>query len=330
LNRSDPEEPVKTVEPAARQGDALAGPEGRRRQAEARGPADAALSSLQARADDSPLVRRLSDLQRMAEARARPTVQREVDESSSPSLPQYEDGETPGWQDEGGVPDWAKQEYLEEAPRTLIASVSGGKIGSVYFGDGRIRTTHRSGPEHGDHSGQVTLQFNVNMAQARQAFAAAFPQAREALAKEALAQLGEGADKRALRDRVSLLYRKRFSSWLSLTLRDTPVDRLPSWAEKVDSPDTAFDLSQGDPPQGVQLFEVFTSINGRVEGWHPSRGIAAKFETDKQVVSVLQAAIRHLETEGITGAGARNVAFYEFVKSRLPAFVSNIRRPDEI
>lgn len=37
------------------------------------------------------------------------TLQREVDTTSSPSLPTYGKDEVPGWQRDQGVPDWAKE-----------------------------------------------------------------------------------------------------------------------------------------------------------------------------------------------------------------------------
>jgi hypothetical protein len=65
-----------------------------------------------------------------------------------------------------------------------------------------------------------------------------------------------------------------------------------------------------------------------VESWHPSRGTATKFETDKQTISVLNAAIVHIS--GVSGPAERNQQFYDFVKSRLPNFVQFMRRPNEV
>ena len=55
---------------------------------------------------------------------AQPLIQREVDTSSSPFLPTYEKGEVPGWKDEGGVAEWAKEEYWQESKRTVICSMT--------------------------------------------------------------------------------------------------------------------------------------------------------------------------------------------------------------
>lgn len=274
-------------------------------------PGAVALQRLQILADGSSPVRRLAGMQQLERNRCPDpaTAQREVDTTSSPSLPEYSEDEQPAWQDNGGVPNWAQEEYRAEAPRTLICSVADGKIGSVYFGSGRIRTTHSHGPAAEQHAGLLTLKFNVNSNEAQKAFERQYPTAKK-------------FDEET--------YYEYFDIWLSLTLRDTPVDHLPQWAVKIEGPDDAFDPATGDPPDGIQLWEVFTSINGRLEGWHPSRGIAARFATDKQVVSVLRAAIRHLKDEGIKRPDDRNRAFYDFIEKRVPDFVSNIRRPEEV
>ena len=83
------------------------------------------------------------------------------------------------------------------------------------------------------------------------------------------------------------------------------------------------------PSDDVKLFEVFKNINGDVETWHPSRGIAAKFDTNKQVVSILHAAITYIAA--VVDPAERNRKFYAFVKSRLPGFVEqHLRAPDEV
>lgn len=210
---------------------------------------------------------------------------------------------------EGGVPEWAKDEYRREARKTLIASMTpDGKIGSVYFGEeGRIRTTHGAGPEKEGHSGHVTVQFNIDEAQARKAFDKANPKLVN-----------------------SKKYWDYFDQWLVQKLKNVKPSSAPSWATLVDSPDMAHDLSTGKPPEDLKLFEIFKNINGKVEGWHPSRGTATKFDTDKQTVAVLEAAIQHIDSQGLTDPNERNVAFYNFVKSRLPKFVPYMRRPEEV
>ena len=237
-------------------------------------------------------------------------IQRDVDTSSSPFLPTYGNDEVPAWQDDGGVPEWAKEEYKKDAKRTVICSMTpDGKIGSVYFGDqGRIRTTHGAGPAKESHSKLKTVQFNIDEQQALAVFQSVDP---KGYASDNMWEL--------------------FDEWLAGTLnRATKVDQLPGWIKLVDSPETAYDIKNGNPPEDLKLFEIFTSINGRLEGWHPSRGTAAKFETDKQVISVLEAAIKHIDKMRLKNPKQRNIQFYDFIKTRLPNFVPYIRRPDEI
>jgi hypothetical protein len=228
----------------------------------------------------------------------------EVDKSSSPFLPEYEDDEVPGWKDEDeGVAEWAQEEYKRDSKRTVICSMTTDqKIGSVYFQDGgRIRTTHGAGPEKESHSHQTRLQFNIDENLAIPEFEKAKPKAKQ-----------------------SKHYWNYFDKWLVATLKDITVEQAPSWAKLVDKPDSANDL----PTDEVKLFEIFKNINGEVESWHPSRGTATKFETDKQVISVLEAAIQHIAKT--KDPKQRNIEFYEFVKSRLPKFVDYMRRPDEV
>lgn len=237
----------------------------------------------------------------------RKAVQLEVDTSSGPSLPEYGENEKPGWQRDQGVPDWAKEEYTVEAKRNLVCSVDNGKIGSVYFDDDtRIRTVHGSGPVKGGQPDKITAQFNIDWAKAKVSFAMLFP---------------TPSRNRKTRDR-------QFKRWLSNYLTNTPVDSLPPWIKPVDGPDTAMPMDETNDRGDTKLFEVFTNINGQVEGWHPSRGVAAKFATNKQVISVLNAALVHIST--IQGAKPRNVAFYKFVAERLPDFIGYIRKPEEV
>jgi hypothetical protein len=203
-----------------------------------------------------------------------------------------------------GVPDWAKQEYRRDAKRTLMASMTtDGKIGSVYFSDGRIRTTHGAGPEKEGHSGHTTVQFNINEKAALEAFKKDKPKLY------------------ASEDMWS-----HFDEWLADKLENVNVKSAPSWAKVIVIPEKA----KSKPSDNIKLFEIFKDINGKVEGWHPSRGTAVKFATDKQTVSVLEAAIKHINQQGLKDPGERNVAFYAFVKSRLPSFVQYMREPKDV
>ncbi len=324
-----------------------------------RSPPGAQLGSLQAKAANSDAVRQLSQIQ----SRAHEPIQRvdepstaaldetgtlpwdkskgvprwaayqygqdhaQIDEKSSPFLPEYgPEHDDPGWKYSQGVPKWAQQEYKAQSKVTLMASVKDGKIGSIYFQDGRIRTTHAGGPTMSLHkTGEHNTKFNLDYDKAfdlflkknRGIFGVFYAQTDTTLTKEE-------------RERVAarLLY-QQCNQWLAVFINLTPVDRLPDWITPVNNANEAFDTDAADPPDNITLFEVFTKVsNGKVQSWHPSRGIAAKFETNKQVVTVLKAALRNIE--GVTDINERNRLFYDFIKSRLPVFANQIRRPDQI
>lgn len=254
----------------------------------------------------------------------------QVDQSSSPSLPGYgPERDDPGCTYSQGVPNWAKQEYKDESKVKLIASIKDGLIGSIYFANGRIRTTHSHGPKVSKHDPAKvsTSQYNIDRSAAWQLFHAKNNVNLIFRLLYSQTDQSDTADDR--REEAEHLLDKTYKRWLSDYLVNTPVDRLPNWVTPVPGHDDAFDTDAADPPNNITLFEVFTKVsNGKVQKWHPSRGIAAKFETNKQVVSVLKAAIRHID--GVTDLNERNTKFYDFIKERLPVFANQIRKPDQV
>ncbi|WP_300063617.1 hypothetical protein [uncultured Roseobacter sp.] len=284
--------------------------------------ADPTLEALQAKADGSPAV---AQLQRMT-SRANGVVQREVDTSSSPFLPDYEDDETPGWDTKTGVPQWAKDQYEAEAQTTLICSMKNGKIGSIYFPGGRIRTTHGSGPEKApDKSDRAVQRYNLHLARAQRIFDAANTDLFPNLYWKTDVKLPkEDREKLARKE-----YDRAFKRWLSNQLISIPNDSLPNWIVPVTGPDTAHDPEDGAPDPVMKLFEVFVRVSdGKVAGWHPSRGVATKFATNKQVISVLEAAVKHID--GVKDVNERNKQFYTFIQKRIPEFAKLIRSPEEV
>lgn len=297
-------------------------PAAKQTQPQGAAPADPTLDLLQTKADGSPAVAQLMRMQ----SRASGVLQREVDTSSSPFLPDYEDDETPAWDAKTGVPQWAKDEYEAEAQTTLICSMKNGKIGSIYFPGGRIRTTHGSGPEKApDKADRAVQRYNLHLARAQGIF--------DANNKDLFPNLYWKTDvKLPKKEREKLAgkeYDRAFKRWLSNQLISIPNDSLPNWIVPVTGPDTAHDPENGAPDPVMKLFEVFVRVSdGKVAGWHPSRGVATKFATNKQVISVLEAAVKHID--GVKDVNERNKQFYEFIQKRIPDFAKLIRRPDEI
>ncbi|WP_299680430.1 hypothetical protein [uncultured Roseobacter sp.] len=322
-------------------------------------PPDRSLTTLQAKAKDSTAVRQLREMQ----ARASLPLQRvddpstaaiddsgtlswdkskgvpgwakyqykqdhaQVDQSSSPFLPEYgPQHDDPGWTYSQGVPEWAREEYKAQSKITLMASVKDGKIGSIYFRNGRIRTTHSDGPAlERDNPNERTQRFNLDYDKALSLFF----KVNRGIDKLFYAQTDPSLpDDQRQQQSAEWLF-DQFNQWLGVYLAKAPVNQLPNWITPVTRADEAFDTEAADPPDNITLFEVFTNVsNGKVQSWHPSRGIAAKFETNKQVVSVLKEALRRIDGE--TDVNRRNTLFYNFVKSRLPVFANHIRKPDQV
>ncbi|RBO53007.1 hypothetical protein DSD19_11575 [Rhodovulum sp. BSW8] len=279
--------------------------------------ATAPLDTLRGLAETSAPVQRLRALG--------PALQREVDTSSSPFLPTYGPNETPAWKKETGIPKWALDELGGNEAVTLICSLKDGIIGSVYFPEGgRIRTTHGSGPEKEQTPERVTQQFNMDMSKARKIFKDGSPKLLASLYDKTDATKTEEERKKE----AAKAWDRAFKSWLSNQLVKTPKEKLPDWIEPVTGPDSAFDPTTGAPPKDRKLFEVFTTLEGVVTGWHPSRGLAAKFQTSKKVVNVLNAAIEQIK--GIKDPGERNKAFYAYIEPRIPEFAAQIRKPDQV
>lgn len=198
--------------------------------------------------------------------------------------------------------------YRSGSRETVICSMTPDrKIGSLYFDDGsRIRTTHRHGPARKDPPGR-TLRFNVDARAAHREYWRARQMARSP-------------------DRPF----KGFDAWMVSRLLAADADAGPPWATSVTGPESAFDATRDAPPRDVILFEIFQSPDGTLAGWHSSRGIAARLETDRHTLSVLHAALDRLSREGITDAAARNEAFYAFVALRAPEFAANLRKPEDV
>jgi hypothetical protein len=185
-----------------------------------------------------------------------------------------------------------------------------GKVGSVYFPTGRIRTVHSAGPEAERDGGRRQQQFNIDEDAARAEFD----------------RLGGGAQMPFTNQAEADRYWGAHDRWIAGKLAAGMRGRWPRWATFIALPEAA----PTDPSATEKLFEVFYNINGRVEGWHPSRGTLVRFDTNKQVISVLESAIKYIDDRGIEDPDERNKMFYLYIRQRLPNMEQdlNIRRPD--
>ena len=190
---------------------------------------------------------------------------------------------------------WAKEDYIKQSKRKLIASKTlDGKIGSVYFPNGRIRLTHADGPELEIEDQLDRQQFNIDMEAAGQVYD----------------ESGSSDD---------------FDSWLSDQLNEHGDDLHWVDSEVIGPEDAPTDLTAG-----LTLFEIFVGSDGAVKMIHPSRGQAVQFNTYKQSVAVLRAAIN--QVAGTDNPDDRNQRFFEFVENRLPdsTLSNSMRTPEQV
>ena len=275
---------------------------------------------LQEMADNSPQVQQLRAFQEMAnnspQVSQLKVLQREVDTSSSPSLPDYD--EVPAWKDEGGVPEWAKREFLETGGwRTIMASMTpDGMIGSLYYSNsGRMRTVHSSGPEkETDPGGQVRLRYNIRDGESMIAY----------LEQE---KGYKAANKRSAEDYIGRndLW-EECDWWIADKLKD-PTN-LPDWAQLLDDANSAIDLGEQRPEQvdDKLLFELTKdAVTDQLKSKHPSRGFAVKYGLSQAALTELDAI--YDELGGLGTAEERNQYFYDQLKARLPGLQYQIRKP---
>lgn len=211
-----------------------------------------------------------------------------------------------------GVKLWAVHEFLMEET-TMIASMTGGKIGSIYFPGGRVRTTHAGGPAVEEHVQSRTLQFNIDPAACWAAFVAASPWI-----------VRINPDNEEHMETV----RRRFKRFKVRALKGVAPDQLPNWATRVKSPDDALPEGTDTDAAGVKLFEIMLRENGTVESTHPSRGAAAQITITRADLMKLKAVAKSLE--GIPDPVAQNGAFYRYVTMKLPHLAGLIRKPGEV
>ncbi|MGC3938332.1 hypothetical protein ACOTTU_11070 [Roseobacter sp. EG26] len=230
-------------------------------QAHSRAPASGTLAALQLTADQSPAVSALQTLQRRASA----VIQREGED-----LP---------------------------APVPAILSMDGDKIGSVYFDDGRIRTTHVAGPEDERGGHGMIERYNIDIALAEATHAA-----------EVKAGTHDGLDD--------------FNEWASVRLWNS--DTHPWVIAKLPN---AEDMVAGPAPAGTILFENFGSADGAYEGYHPSRGAAVKEMMAPSDIAALEVAIAAV---GDGNASKKNRDFFKKLLEESPELAARMRLPEEI
>lgn len=211
-----------------------------------------------------------------------------------------------------GVKLWAVHEFLMEET-TMIASMVDGKIGSVYFPGGRVRTTHAGGPAVQEHAQARTLQFNIDPTACWQAFVAASPWL---------------ADMDPDNDVHMEAVRRRFKRFKVFSLTGAAPGQLPNWASSINSPDDALPVGTDTANTTVKLFEIMLRENGTVGSTHPSRGAAVQVRITRADLMKLKAVAKTLE--GIPDPQAQNDAFYRYVTMKMPHLAGLIRSPDEV
>ncbi|WP_299680427.1 hypothetical protein [uncultured Roseobacter sp.] len=228
--------------------------------------ADDALVALQQRADNSRQVRQLQALQRQR---------------------------APVLQAANGGTD-TEAELPANVP--VMISIENGKIGSVYFDDGRIRGTHLDGPadERGDHD--LIQRYNIDMRRAYRAYSAA----------------------------VTARTHKKltFEEWISVQLWTDE----PTWViEELPAP---ADMTEGPADRNATLFENFGNSDADYAGYHPSRGAGEKKMLSQSDVDSLEHAAE--AAAAVTETAGKNRAFYVELMENAPQLATEMRMPEEI
>lgn len=201
----------------------------------------------------------------------------------------------------------------------LIASISDNRIGSVYFPEGRMRTTHYAGPEISGSPPAGILRFNINVNQSWEQFHRAQPNFMDWAAINVDPDLP--AEQRAYQLSEHVLDMRE--EWMAHTLRQS--DPLPAWAQPVTTPDSVEPAEAINPEDGRVLFEIYTPAPGGEVSWHTSRGVAARISLPQPTISALTEAFRQIE--GVTDVNERNSRFYDYLSIHAPDFARMIRRP---
>lgn len=208
---------------------------------------------------------------------------------------------------------WAVHDFLMEET-TMMASMTDGKIGSVYFPGGRVRTTHAAGPEVDEHAQSRTLQFNIDPVACWQAFVAVSPW---------LAQVNANNPQHVQ------VVEQRFLDFKILTLKNAAPNQPPAWATQIKVPGDALPANT-DTTGGtnVKLFEIMLDEHGDVDSIHPSRGAAVQVRLTRSDLVKLRKAAEMVED--VPDPFLRNSMFHNYVVKNLPHLKDLIRSPTEV
>ncbi len=274
--------------------------------------ADPRLDLLQTKADASPAV---AQLRRMT-SRANGVVQREVDDSPiTGSADDYYATGTLPWDKSGEVTQETRAEFNDPILH-LTCSTVGGKIGSIYFEGGRVRTTHKSGPKKSEHEATRTFQYNIDRKAAEAEFISSGAKKRMLKAERKKPKADRKGPKRLL------------NRWIAQELKGQRMAAVPDWATPLNSPDDAFETSAEADASGLKLFEVMLNREGDISSKHPSRGAAAQIDIKTSDLEKLKAAAALFAEED--DPMTANQFFYNYVAKNMPYLVGALREPSEI
>jgi hypothetical protein len=202
---------------------------------------------------------------------------------------------------------------------TVMVSVSDNMIGSIYFTNGRVRTTHASGPERIREDPNRIHRFNINMSLANAAFMAAQP--------EAIAQVADTLDwslpTNMLRQLMYDGVYDRRDAWFAEVLQHN--DQLPAWAEQISGPEGLPDIDAPRPNRGTQLIEVLDGAPGTPPHVHTSRGEMVQMTLPRQSLEMIVVAFHAIEH--VQDPQRRNEIFFSVLAKYAPDLANRIRRP---
>ncbi|WP_375230001.1 hypothetical protein [Roseobacter sp. S98] len=178
--------------------------------------------------------------------------------------------------------------------------MDGGKIGSIYFDDGRIRTTHGSGPEDDRGKQRNIRRFNIDR---------------------------EGAEEDFKRAKAAKTTRQTKLNWF---IREQLEAGTPDWAQGGEVTDPA--SAPANAPADRKLMEYYEvdPVSAKDSGRrvHPSRGAAVQITRDKSEIDSIKAAVALIDEDAT--ASANNRTFFRKLLDDGAAMRAEVRMPEEV
>ncbi len=211
------------------------------------------------------------------------------------------------------------------APVALVASVREGALGSIYFDNHRIRTTHFAGPGRSTEPTTPTLRFNIDQSRATDEFLNT--QGRRFM--EALVELEDVPENAQFETFLTHRMLDARDRWMAQQLQDRSANNdIPDWAAPVTGPENLPEATDPNLPPGQVLFEVMPRGGDTPPEHHISRGMATQITLSQAEIDALHGALE--ETRGQHDVNRRNERFFDYLGSHAPRLAEIVRRPSQV